>query len=424
MHIGAHPEPGGGARRLAGLRIKTGTPPQPLAAWCETGLDIAALLFFPLLVVAPRGIAPLASAAGLLGAGVIWSKSRQPFVHPALAAPAAFLGLLLVWGVASAAWSPDPLRSIEQAARLAGLFVAALALAAAAGFVASPRRLASFLLAGFVIAIGMATLDLATDGALSKPFSDRVYQPAWLNQASVAFAILLLPTSAALIAAGHRLPGLLLLAAGAATIFVLAGTAAKTALAAGLPLALLCYYRRAPVARVVALLSVLAVVTAPLTFARLDRLSGSVQTADSVKLSAGHRLLIWSFVGDRIAEHPLRGWGIDSSRVLPGGRDPIRPNQTWLPLHPHNAALQIWLELGVPGAVLFALLSGWFWLAFGRAEWPRFYAAAAGGSLATAFVASAATYGVWQEWWLDTLAFSLFMGVVMARVAAAGARSR
>jgi hypothetical protein len=66
---------------------------------------------------------------------------------------------------------------------------------------------------------------------------------------------------------------------------------------------------------------------------------------------------------------------------------------------------------------LFGLLGGWFWLAVGRTDWPRLYAAAACGSLATAFVASAGTYGVWQEWWQGTLAISLFMVLIMARVA-------
>ena len=33
-----------------------------------------------------------------------------------------------------------------------------------------------------------------------------------------------------------------------------------------------------------------------------------------------------------------------------------------LPLHPHNAALQVWLELGLPGAALMALLLSWLWL--------------------------------------------------------------
>ncbi|MGH7030999.1 MAG: hypothetical protein ACREEZ_11290, partial [Stellaceae bacterium] len=101
--------------------------------------------------------------------------------------------------------------------------------------------------------------------------------------------------------------------------------------------------------------------------------------------------------------------------------DPIQPGETWLPLHPHNAALQLWLELGVPGAVFFALLVGCLWRALAAAKWPRLFAAAAGGSLATGFVATFATYGIWEEWWQGTLWFSLFVVLVMARVAAGAA---
>ena len=52
-----------------------------------------------------------------------------------------------------------------------------------------------------------------------------------------------------------------------------------------------------------------------------------------------------------------------------------------MPLHPHNAALQVWLELGAPGAVLFALLVALVWNALARVEWPPLFAAAAGASL-------------------------------------------
>jgi O-antigen ligase len=154
-----------------------------------------------------------------------------------------------------------------------------------------------------------------------------------------------------------------------------------------------------------------------LTFARFAQLPLLAETADDVKLSAGHRLLIWSFAGDRIAERPLAGWGLDASRAIPGGKDPIRPGQTWMPLHPHNAPLQLWLELGVPGAVLFAMVVALFWFALATVAWPRLFAAAAGGSLMAALVASFASYGIWEEWWLGTLWFSLFVIIVMARVA-------
>jgi exopolysaccharide production protein ExoQ len=394
-----------------------------LFAALEAGLCVAALLFFPLLVLVPRGIAPLASIAGLLGVGLVYAKSRRPLFEHLVSVPAGILIGLTVWGALSALWSPDPSHSLLQSARFAGLLIVAAVAMAAAALVSAPRRLTALMLTGFILAIAMVMLDLATSGSLSKNFSDRVYQPAWLNQASDAFAILLLPTAAMLAASGYELAGLLFVALGAATIFSLAGTAAKMALAAAIPIAFLCYYWRVPIARIAAVLSVLVVITAPLTFARIDQVSGMTQVADGVKFSAAHRLLIWSFVGDHIAEHPLRGWGLEASRAIPGGSEPIRTDQTWLPLHPHNAPLQIWLELGVPGAVLFALLGGWFWLAVGSVEWPRLYGAAACGALTAAFVASTATYGVWQEWWEGTLSVALFLSLVMARVAAAGAES-
>jgi O-antigen ligase len=416
MEIGTSSGVVGSAPSLLGSEPAATTRAARLAMTVEGGLCLAALLFFPLLVLVPRGIAPLASSASLLGMGLLVAAIPRPWFSHVVTVPALLLAAIVVWGMVSVAWSPDPARGLDQGLRLAGLLITVVAMAAAA-VVSAPRRLMWFLVAGFVVAIAMAVIDLASSGALSRPFSDRVYQPAWLNQASVAFAILLLPTAAALFMGGYRLAGLLFAAACAATILVLAGTAAKAALAAGFPCAIAFYRWRRYFTRIAAALSVLVVLTAPLSFARIEQVPRLANIVDWIKYSGGHRLLIWSFVGDRIAEHPLRGWGLDASRVIPGGRDLIRPGETWLPLHPHNAPLQIWLELGVPGAVLFALLGGWLWLAVGSTQWPDLYAAAACGSLATAMVASVATYGIWQEWWLGTLAFSLFMTMVMARVA-------
>ena len=357
----------------------------------------------------------LVSAAGLCAAGLVLSTGG-PRPHPALVLAAALLGCLLVWGTASAFWSVNPLRSLIMAARLAGLIALGLALAAAASRITAPRRLTLWLLGGFALGVAMAAAELATHGALGAPFTDRAYQAARLNRASVTFAILLPPLTAALLRGGPAVYPLSFAAATAVMIFALAGTAAKAALIAGLPIGVLFYLARGRAAYAAAIVSVLVIISAPLTFARLERVSAFAETADTIKLSAGHRLLIWSFAGDRIAERPLAGWGLDSARAIPGGKDPIRPGQSWMPLHPHNAALQLWLELGVPGTVLFALIVSVVWMALARANWPRLYCAAAGASLAIALIASCAAYGIWQEWWLGTLAISLFLVLVMARV--------
>jgi len=389
---------------------------QLIAAWAEAGLGTAALVFFPLLVVLPRGVAALVSAAGLCAAGLVLSTSGIKLTRN-LPVAAVLLGALLLWGTASALWSVNPLRSLVVAARLAGLFAVGLALAAGAGLVAAPRRLTILLFIGMALGIAMVAIELATGGGLSSLVSDRAYRPTQLNQASIAFALLVLPASALLISLGQAIFATLLASATAIAVYELAGTAAKAALLAGLAIGFLLHRARPVVAGAALAISVFVTIAAPLTFARLERVPGLGETADSFKISAGHRLLIWSFAGDRIAERPLTGWGLDSSRAIPGGDDPIRPGEPWLPLHPHNAALQVWLELGVPGAALFALLAAIVWRALARVEWPPLFAAAAGASLTIAFLCCFVTYGIWQEWWLGTLSFSLFLVLVMARAA-------
>ena len=367
----------------------------------------------PLLALVPHGVAPLAAFAGLCAAGLV--AATRPRRLPALLGPATLLGGLLLCGALSAVWSIDPTRSLILDLRLGGLFLTGLALAAAAERIAAPWRLALFLFVGTAIGIVLAGYDLATAGGLTQHLSVRGFRPARLDQIAIGLAILLLPASAMLYSRGQPIAGLAGAATAAAGVFLLDDTAAKAALLASLPMAGLVYWRPRAVARIAAALCALFILTAPLSLPRLINIPGLFAATDSFKGSAGHRLLIWSFTGDRIAERPLLGWGLDSSRAIPGGNQEARSGQNWLPLHPHDGALQVWLELGMPGAALFALLVGLFWLRFERLPGPRLYTAAVGGSLTAALAPLFAAYGVWQEWWIGTLALALFLIAVMAR---------
>ncbi len=391
-----------------------------LGAGCEAGLDLCMLALPPLLALVPHAAAPLAGLAGLCAAGLI--AARPPGRLAALGAPAGLLGGVLVWGALSAFWSIDPWRSLALDLRLLGLFAAALALAGAASRLAAPWRLSLFLLAGSFIGAALALFDLATAGGLSQYVSVRSFIAPRLNQIAVWLAIIALPAAALLLSRGRVVLALLAAAAMALTVGTLDGTTAKLALALSLPVAGLFYLRRSVVAGLAAVLAVLAILTAPLTLPRLERLPALFAAADAFKDSAGHRLLIWSFTGDRIAERPYLGWGLDAARAIPGGNDEIRPAQNWLPLHPHDAALQLWLELGAPAAALLALLVGLLWLRLAAAPWPRLYTAAAGGSLAATLFVALAGWGIWQEWWLGTLALALFATIMMARAAGDAAR--
>jgi O-antigen ligase len=379
----------------------------------ELCLDAAGFLLLPILVLAPHGIAPLATIAGVVALGLVLRNGMAGF-RP-LQLPAALLGALLVWATVSAVWSVDHAHSLLIAARLWGLFAAGFALIAAADALLYPRRLLLWFYIGLAFALVLMVLQFATDGLLTRPFVMRDFSAPQLNQAGDTLALLVLPASASLIYRGWARLSVVLAVATLMVIYGLVGTAAKTALGVGIVVAALLYFAPRHIPRLAALFSVLIIITAPLTFARLAQLEGVTETADRVKFSAWHRLMIWSFVGDRIAERPLSGWGLDAARAIPGANQPLYAGRVWLPLHPHNAALQVWLELGVLGAMLFALSVAWLWLSLAAAFWPRFFTAAAGASLMTAVVATIGAYGIWQEWWIGTLWLSLFLILVMSR---------
>ena len=382
---------------------------------CEAGLGAFLFILPAMLALVPRGAAPLVAVAGLCAFGVLAADPPRDWSR--LGAPAALLGLLLLWGGLSVVWAIEPVRSLVKDMQLAGLFAAAIVLAAAARSIADARWLAGLVIAGTALGLAVALGDFATSGGLSGHVNMRPFAPPRLNQIAVWLAIMLLPLTAFLWGRGRRLPGMATAISIGTTVFLLDGTAAKTALLLSLPVAALLYWRRRVVARIAAALSVVAVLTSPLTLPLLADDPQVLQDADAVKTSLTHRFYIWDFVGKRIAERPLLGWGLDLARAIPGGKDLIRLNQARLPLHPHNAPLQIWLELGVPGAVLFALLLGWLWLRLAAAAWPPLLAAAAGGSLAAVCAVLSAGWGIWQEWWLATLGLAAFAIIAMARAA-------
>jgi O-antigen ligase len=83
------------------------------------------------------------------------------------------------------------------------------------------------------------------------------------------------------------------------------------------------------------------------------------------------------------------------------GVEPPDGKSNVIPLHPHNGQLQIWLELGVWGALLLT-----FWLGqlawrieHTLAPWPAWLAAAVG----TSFVIAGIGYGAWQLQWIASL---------------------
>ena len=134
-----------------------------------------------------------------------------------------------------------------------------------------------------------------------------------------------------------------------------------------------------------------------------------------------HRLDIWKFTLQKIEERPFQGWGFNASRSIPGGNEryqlKIRSGRIIgqgdrLPLHPHNGALQVWLELGLPGALGFAALFALATLRTVR-QTDQAGAAAALAAIATAAPIWFLSFGIWQTWWLSVLVLTTLLIVAL-----------
>lgn len=120
---------------------------------------------------------------------------------------------------------------------------------------------------------------------------------------------------------------------------------------------------------------------------------------EALPLSWIMRLEIWTRASDLIEQKPLFGYGLDASRSLSTEMELPGYAVDILPMHPHNASLQIWLETGLIGA---ALLTGLLVFVGGRiasaARLTRAQAVAAAWLLVSYVSLILFSYGVWQEW--------------------------
>jgi O-antigen ligase len=358
-------------------------------------------LFVLSAFLAPQSFAVLAAAGGL---------SMLPFVTPSHARAAGFvlLSLLCVWAVGpqlAAMGDGDVVQTYAQLERITGLKLVlmavlfpALPMGAAALSVATQDRLAAILAWGLIGVAGLIVVDAVSGGTVftfiatsagSPPRPDLA--PVKAAQGAYSVAVLAAPTGLWL---WRRAPRALIVLPIAGLVAACVGLGADAPLAAGLA-ALVAFVGMTAWPRLgqwcLAVSGALYLFTAPW----LVRLLPSDGASSGLPASWAHRERIWRFVSDRISERPIVGHGLDASR---GFGDQV-------PLHPHNGALQIWLELGLLGAILATAL--WLWLVWriGVMTDP-FSRAAAAASLAAYAVIGALSFGVWQEWWLGLGAFA------------------
>ena len=117
------------------------------------------------------------------------------------------------------------------------------------------------------------------------------------------------------------------------------------------------------------------------------------------------RAEMWGFAADRIKERLVLGWGFGGADQFTETYNLLGFTLPYIPRHPHNAPLQIWLETGAVGALLAAGALASFGRRAGAAlANNRIGAAAAAGLLVTAAVFANVNMNAWAIWWWAAIA--------------------
>ena len=120
-------------------------------------------------------------------------------------------------------------------------------------------------------------------------------------------------------------------------------------------------------------------------------------------LSWEYRLQIWGNAAQAIYQQPVAGLGFDAAHTLGDAALQMR-GMEWpaMPLHSQNMVLQIWLELGLVGisliAVLFVSLLSFIWY---RMRFPL-QAGLLTAALVSYSLEAVLGFGTWDTWWIAT----------------------
>jgi exopolysaccharide production protein ExoQ len=313
-------------------------------------------------------------------------------------------GFLIVAAL-SVLWSHSPALSLDKLSRTTMAMIAGLvfitALKGLDGEVAN--RVSSCFLAGMGIALVLIIAERLTGGLMLRIEADQT-QNMFINQFNRPLAILsiLIWPAVVILAQQRRVWGIGAIALFACILLAFSSGAAAAAIGAGAVVFTAVYIFPRMGAIVVGVGLAAGVLLAP---AIDSQMPAPKQIFESIDLprSAYHRLLIWEFATARIDERPILGWGLNTSRAIPGGQKNLDVSEKALPLHPHNAALQWRLELGILGSLFGAALF------LVSTEMARRYAAgrvARAGAVAAIVSTSAIamlSFGAWQTWWVSSI---------------------
>ncbi len=354
-------------------------------------------------------------ATGLEGrARAFWREFSATLISPLGIAVLAFFG----WCAVSIGWSE--FRGVSL--RAFGEFWLPIAAAAVLALTLPQRltpRVFAFLTGAFVLAGLIILAELQTGMALRKALGVRS-DPYIFNRPVLTLLMLGVPLMVWFLsmkrAGGAYCLGL--------TLFLVAVTIQSESDAAVLGLAVVCLVFplawHAP--RLTLVLAVIGFLAAVVLSPLIGSISAQLITPEMHRmLATGHskeRVELWQSFGAVVREEPLKGTGFGVSPRMPdtevASKVPVEHRPMLNIGHPHNAILQIWVELGLVGALLFLAVA---FLCL-RAMWhlPHLTRSASLALLAGIVPVSLVGHGAWQGWWAASLGAAIIWMEAASRI--------
>lgn len=385
-----------------------------------------------LVLFAAKGIVPALILLTSIAAFDLWQRRPPlPQIERRWMVPALFLA----WAALSTSWAADHISSLKSLAGISGIFAGTiiLALSIASAGRSAARQINTGLMIGFAVMCAVYLFEYATDGLLLQIGRDILAQGQ-----STLKDYRILYNSGLIILTAIAVPLVLLtwarqrvLGIGMAIGIIAAATLADAAViivALGVGFLAFAAARLLPRAFPVAVLLVLAAVGLSLPF-NTDRLPDpriEVPTGEGLWPPVASRMLIWRAAAENIEKSPIIGLGLNASKNLyPRAtrkmvkvyydHGPLEIFVEPIPLHPHNVMLQIWLELGGVGALLFIVLIAQGFYAIANSDLTKNARAAIMASATTLLFVANISFGIWQKWWLTAIILTFILAYNFCR---------
>jgi exopolysaccharide production protein ExoQ len=389
-------------------------------AWFRHSFGAVIFLLAPVGLFAPRAIAVMFVGLAVIALVILICGRGRGITWPQTGIFLLFL--LAAWSLLSAVWSITPEKSFQSALTLPPLFVAGICILVVAKRMTLDHRawvekcLVSGVVLGAFISFVEAYFGMPITTGIDAFMTSEIRVSAESSRISrglTVIALLIWPAAFVLWTKGNKL------GAAALTCFValaLSGGENEAAIFSMMigtgVLLLACIFPKRCAIAFGTILGI-GILISPMAVMSLPDAKVMSNTVPGLGYGVYPRIFIWQSAAQLIHKKPIIGYGYRSSRAFSSEKDSqfvrIGPNDANkvsiepIPLHTHNAPLQLWLELGGVGAlialaIILSMITYIHKTCVGTTRRAALFAA-----LITGISVASISYGLWQGWWQSLL---------------------